>query len=101
MTKQLLTVGLVIPGGFGEFVPLTAKRSLLDADIVIFRPSVFPFHRLEYPDSHFQGKPSFTDDASFQLKEAASHWRQQIQLALNAGKNVIMYLPALTEIFVD
>lgn len=90
MRKKVLSVGFVFPGGLAEFVDLDAKRSLLDADVVIFRPGVGPFHHLDFQNSHYQGKPNLAEDSSFELKAAASHWRQQIQMALNAGKNVML-----------
>jgi hypothetical protein len=98
MAKLILSVGFLFPGGFKEFVPLHSRRSLLDADVIIFRPSIGPFNRVE---SQFQGKPSLYDSASFELKNAASHWRQQIQMALNAGKNVFVFFPKLEEVWVD
>lgn len=98
MAKLVLSVGFLFPGGFTEFVSLNSRRSLLDADVIIFRPSIGLFNRVE---SQFQGKPSLYDSASFELKNAASHWRQQIQMALNAGKNVFVLFPKLEEVWVD
>lgn len=101
MPKRVLSVGFVFPGDFVEFVSLDTRRSLLDADIVIFRPSVGPFYRLQPLTPRYQGQPSLADDASFELKDAAAHWRQQIQLALTAGKTVFVFLPTLTPVWVN
>jgi len=98
MAQLVLSVGFLFPGGFTEFVPLNSRRSLLDADVIIFRPSIGPFNDVQ---SQFQGKPSLYDSASFELKNAASHWRQQIQMAVNAGKNVFVLFPKLEEVWVD
>lgn len=98
MAKLILSVGFRFPGDLVEFVSLTSRRSLLDADLVIFRPSVEPF---AWVDSNYQGKRSLQEASSFDLKEAAAHWRQQIQFALNTGKNIIVFLPTLQEVWVD
>ncbi len=98
MAKLILSIGFVFPGDFAEFVPLTSKRAVLDADLIVFRPgfSGFYFHADRY-----QGKRSLMSDSSFQFKEAASHWRQQLNLAIAASKNVIVFLPEYEQIWVD
>lgn len=98
MAKVVLSVGFMFPGGFTEFVPLDSRRSLLDADVVVFRPSIDPWMQVE---SHYQGRPSLYDSASFELKNASSHWRQQIQMAVTAGKNVFVFFSRLCEVWVD
>lgn len=101
MAKKILSVGFVFPGNMIEFVPLDSNRSLLDADLVIFRPSVEPFVGVQVFGSTYQGKPSLSEDLSFRLQDAAAHWRRQIQLVLEAGKNVILILTDPHEVFVD
>jgi len=98
VAKNILSVGFRFPGNFAEYVSLSSRRSLLDAHLIVFRPSVEPF---AWVQDHYQGKRSLQDSASFELKDAASHWRQQIQLAVAAGKTVVVFLPELQEVFVD
>ncbi len=73
--------------------------SLLDWDIVLFRPLINEFWG-SYVD-HYQGKPSLDDSSSFQLKEACEHWRRELKQAAETGKTVIVYLPAVQEIYID
>jgi hypothetical protein len=54
-----------------------------------------------YTNSTYQGLPNLTDESSFRVKEAANHWRQQLTLAVTAGKTVFIYLPALKKVWVD
>lgn len=102
MPKKILSVGFVFPDDVCEYVPISSTRSLLDADVVVFRPSLGPFMQLEdYPHSHYKGKPSLTDHASANLRAAASHWKQQIRMAVDAGKTVIVFLTEYEEVYVD
>ena len=96
--KTILTVGCEIPGGLGEFVEFNSKTSLLDADFVLFRPtlgnSILSYRTL------FQGKPSLSDTSSFQLQEAITHWRRELSDFLNAGKTVFMIMSDREEVYV-
>ena len=40
MVKKIISVGFEIPGNVAEYVSLRSNRSLLDADIVVFQPSI-------------------------------------------------------------
>jgi hypothetical protein len=97
--KTLFSVGFMFPGNVCEYVPLTAKKSLLDADVIVFRPSVEPF--IWNSDEWFQGKRNLSDHASFELKAAADHWRQQLRKAIDVGRAVFVFLPKLEEVLVD
>ena len=101
MAKNIISAGFQFPGNLATFVALNSKQSLLDGDLIIFRPDIQLFREVSYTAPTFQGRPSFTDDASFRVKDAASHWKQQITLALMAGKTVVLFLPELTRVFVD
>src|SRR5687768_9709780 len=60
MSKKLIAIGLEIPGGEIESEKLFSRRSLLDADIVIFRPSI----PQGYENDTYQGKKCLSDDGS-------------------------------------
>ncbi len=96
MAKNIISVGLVIPGI--KYVSLRSNRSLLDADIVIIKP----YMGSEYDISHHhQGKPRLTEHASFEVVKDAAHWRSEIQGAFSAGKTIFIYLSELQEYFVE
>jgi hypothetical protein len=97
MAKNIITIGIHIPGGKTEYTPLKSKLSLLDYDIAIFDPKFKMSYR--YYKS-FQGKDWLNDSNSFELKEHLEHWRREILEAVNAGKTVILFLNELEEVYV-
>lgn len=96
--KRILTIGIELASDGAEYEDFRSKTSLLDWDIVLFKPEID--NLINYTES-FQGKPSLNDSASFQLKECCEHWRREIKQAVESGKTVMVFLPALEEVFVD
>jgi hypothetical protein len=96
--RRILTVGLELASTDAKYASLQSKTSLLDWDIVLFKPQINDFIR--YAD-YFLGKPSLSDSASFQLKECCEHWRGEIKQAVESGKTVIVFLPGLEQVYVD
>jgi hypothetical protein len=96
--KRILTIGLALASTECEPASFTSKTSLLDWDIVLFKPQISDF--ITYSD-YFQGKPNLSESASFQLKECCEHWRREIKQAVETGKTVIIFLPRLEEVYVD
>jgi hypothetical protein len=97
-TRRILTIGLELASGEAEYAEFSSKTSLLDWDIVLFKPLISDF------SSHselFQGKRSLYDTSSFRLTECCEHWRREIKQATDNGKTVLVFLPALEEVFVD
>ena len=99
MPKRILTVGCQIPGGHGRYANINSQDSLLDADIVLFYPTIRGFYRAN-PDL-YQGKPSLSEDSSFQLQKAINHWRRELFDYVKAGRTVFLILPDLDEVYVD
>ena len=99
MAKKILTVGCEIPGGFGEHVSLYSKASLLDADIVLFYPSLVAYSL--YVMERYMGKPRLPDASSFIAQDAVTHWRRELLDALDAGKTVIIILSELEQVYVS
>jgi hypothetical protein len=99
MTKRkILTVGLELDSPDTHYESFRSKISLLDWDIVLFKPEIEDF--IAYGD-YFQGKPSLNDTSSFLLKECCEHWRREVKQGVETGKTVIVFLPALREVFID
>lgn len=96
--RRILTIGLELASPDTQYASFQSKTSLLDWDIVFFKPQIGEFTSY---DEYFQGKPSLSDSASFQLKESCEHWRREIKQAIEAGKTVIVFLPSLQEVYVD
>ncbi len=99
MTKSILTVGFDLASSDTKYESFRSRVSLLDWDIVLFRPLINEFWGA-YVD-HYQGKPSLDDSSSFQLKDACEHWRREIKQAVEIGKTVVVYLPAIQEVYID
>lgn len=98
MAKNIISVGFEFPGGVVENVSLHSNRSLLDADIVVFKPHISG----EYFTSHrHQGKPRLTEHASFEVVNDATHWRSELQSAFATGKTILIYLSELQEYFIE
>ena len=96
--KRIITIGLQLASTDIEHAIFRSKTSLLDWDIIVFKPDVGDF--LEYADT-FQGKPSLGADGSFKIKEDCEHWRRELKQAVETGKTVIVYLSHLQEFYVD
>src|SRR5689334_14847334 len=98
MAKKILTIGFELASDTVHEEDFTSKASLLDWDIVLFKPTIWEITRsLGEP---YQGKPCLTDTASFALKEACEHWRREIKQAIETGKTIVVYLTAIEEVFV-
>lgn len=98
MSKKILTVGFELASPDTTYAEFQSKMSLLDWDIVLFKPSIGDL--ISYRDQ-FQGKPSLSESASFRLKECCEHWRRELKQAVETGKTVIVYLPPVTDVYVD
>jgi len=98
-TKKILTIGLELASDHAENVSFSSKTSLLDWDIVLFRPDIDAL--IAKADDEYQGKPSLDDSESFRLKESCEHWRRELRQAFDTGKTVFIFLSPLREIYVD
>jgi hypothetical protein len=97
--KKILTVGFEIASDDVEYSDFEADISLLDWDIVLFKPVIDSY--LAYSSEYYQGKPNLSDSASFRLKEQCDHWRREIRDAFDSGKTVIIFLSEFQEVYVD
>lgn len=100
MAKRIVSVGMLLASDGVDYVEFDAKASLLDWDIILFRPVIRDFTSYHYGMSDYMGKPCLDDHRSFALKEASAHWRREITEAVDAGKTVIVHLCKPDDIFV-
>ncbi|MDF0523471.1 hypothetical protein P0R31_40660 [Bradyrhizobium yuanmingense] len=102
MPKKILTIGIPLADDRAVQEEFKSKTSLLDWDIILFRPTINDFIYEDGPfRENYRGRPCLSDNASFALKEACEHWRREIKQAFDSGKTVIVFLPQRTEIYVD
>lgn len=99
MSKNILTIGIELASDDVETLDYSSKASLLDWDIVLFRPDISGY--VDYSGAYHQGKLSLDDSSSFRVKESSEHWRREIKQAVEAGKTVVVYLPPLQEVYID
>lgn len=98
MSKSILTIGFELACDGAKYEEFRSKASLLDWDIILFRPLISEFYT---HGSTYQGKPSLDDHSSFQLKESCEHWRREIKQAFEAGKTVLVFLPTVQDVYID
>ncbi|MCW8409787.1 hypothetical protein OQJ13_12485 [Legionella sp. PATHC035] len=94
--KKILSIGFKLASDNVEYGEYHDEISLLDWDIILFKPKTHFYSIGEY-----QGKPSLSDQDSFKTKEISEHWRKQINEALIHGKTVIIYLEELCDFYID
>lgn len=94
-----MTIGCELASSSVKYVSFRSKSSLLDFDIVLFKPLISDF--LGYGTEYFKGKPSLSDTQSFQLRECCEHWRRELKEAVAAGKTTLVFLPELTSVYID
>ncbi len=96
--KKIISVEVELASDDVEYCSFNSDSSLLDWDIVLFKPVIYEFAN---HSDYYQGKPSLSDSNSFRLKERAEHWRREIKDAVESGKTVIVFLAELYEVYID
>jgi hypothetical protein len=96
--KTIFSIGLDLPSvdGFKTF-DMSSDQSLLDADIVIVRQNIEIYKR--HAVERHNGKLLLSENLSFSLMEKVNHWSSQIKIAFDAGKTIVVFLPAKDEVF--
>lgn len=87
MNKTIISVNYEIPGHSDDLIDFDLKTSLMDCDILIFKPATPEGHEEQY-----QGKSSYDDTGSFHFKESSQHWKSEMSSFLNSGKTVFLFL---------
>ncbi len=100
--KTIFTVECEIPGMSDKMLSFTTKTSLMDTDIVVFNTSV-PSNDIngffDLSSTTHNGKPCYSDNASFIYKEYVAHWKNELTNFLNAGKTVFVLLSERKEFY--
>ena len=94
--KRILTIGCSLADEETECCEFDSDISLLDWDIILFRPDINEY--IYSAESIFEGKPCLSDNESFRLKAQSEHWRREIKSAVGHGKLVIVFLSELQNI---
>jgi hypothetical protein len=83
METKIISVEYDVPGLSSGYCEYSSDQSLLDADIIVFRPQQF------YTGT---GKTSFGESESYDLQRNSEHWRRELLTALEYGKTVFLIL---------
>lgn len=86
--NRIFTVGFELPGDEFEYVEFESDSTLLDADIVLFEPTLGTSSGHE----SYNGKMLLNEYSSFSAKRHLDHWLSEIVAAVKAGKLIIAYL---------
>lgn len=88
--RRIFTVGFDLPGSEFEYIKFDSDQTLLDADIVLYEPTLG--HCSFEHGEGYSGKAILSHSSSFSAKARLDHWRAEIVAAVNAGKLVLVYL---------
>jgi hypothetical protein len=93
MPKQMVAVSYEVPGPDLESLPFKSNGSILDADIVIFCPTLQDYET----DEPYAGQPLISDSDSDQLRQHTLHWKSELTLTLEHGKTVFLFLEEIAD----
>jgi len=82
MARKILSVEYQIPGFSDDHCIYASDQSLLDADVIVFKPRGF--------GSYSEGKVSFDESASFSIQQSTKHWQRELSTALQYGKTIFL-----------
>jgi len=93
--RRILSIEYDIPGYSESYERYSSNKSLLDFDLVIFRPCMD-----SYSYEYYDGKPSYDESSSRHFREAETHWNNEVKEFLNSGKNLIVILDKIDSFFI-
>lgn len=95
MAKKIISIGFQVASDDVQFANFKDKTSLLDWDIILFRPNIDSFIEASSRYTgydYFNGKITLDNTQSFRAKEACEHWRRELREAVDSGKTVLIHL---------
>lgn len=93
--RRILTIEYELPGFSESYEKYNSKKSLLDSDIVIFRPHI-NFHLCE----HYREKRICDKVYLENFREAVKHWNSEIREYLKAGRVLFVILDKLDQFYI-
>ena len=100
VNKIIFSVEFDIPSIPDNYVSFDSKQSLLDADIIVFRPHISGDYSLDGFNGSYNGKPCYRESSSFKIVEQLKHWNRELSTAFKAGKTIFIYLDSYYDFFV-
>ena len=98
MSRKIISLGFIYPDDDVEQLAFVSDRSLLDADIIIAQPQLADGYG--QTSQFFEGQPVLNETASFRVREAAAHWRRELDAAATEGKTIVVLMgkPTLVQL---
>ncbi len=99
--KHILSLGFSFPAGDilnVEEEYMRSSKSLCDADIIILQPYILYLYQEDI--SKHLGQSVLTREDSFTCSEDITHWRQELNLALENGKNIFVFLSQIENFYI-
>ena len=90
--KTIFSVNTEVPGEDILEIDIHSNQTLLDADIILFTPTLKRDWYEYGVHSQYQGKYCLSEHGSFAAVEQTRHWKSEIVTAVKAGKLVVIYL---------
>jgi hypothetical protein len=88
MAATVFSIGIELPGGVAEAIPFRSTRSLFDADVVVFAPSIAAYSGYE----SYAGHRLVDESDSVALSRDLDHWCAELSAAIASGKTVFVFL---------
>jgi hypothetical protein len=101
MAKSIVSIGYIIPGHDELEIDFRVNNSLMDADIILFSPTLPSYQHSQVNSGYFNGKVAYGDSGSFHLREDMTHWKKELRGALTAGKTVFYLLDEKVDFYLD
>ncbi len=83
MRSRIFAVGFELPGDEFEYIDFGSDQTLLDADIVLFEPTLGDYS--SYSGEFHNGKRILTQSASASVKVRLAHWHSEIVATVSAA----------------
>ena len=99
MEKKIFSVGWDFPGDDHkvEEIDIRDHRSLADADIVVFSPTIDLARYYCSENKTYMGQTSLGQDASARLHRDVLYWREELRNFIESGKTAFIILDKPTE----
>lgn len=94
--QKILAVGFEIANDEVKCVEFDQVISLLDWDIVLFRPSSNLFYSFE----KHKGLSLLSENTSFSVKKICERWAKEIKSFTDHGKNIFIFLSELEDVYI-
>ncbi|HVR95395.1 MAG TPA: hypothetical protein VMW27_02200 [Thermoanaerobaculia bacterium] len=94
MKKTIFSVGKPIPSRDCEVIPFDSDRSLADADIILYWPTL---DSASY--QFYSGRTYLSDSSSLTVPRYAKHWLDELRSAFQSGRLVIVFLDSPKEAY--